>query len=88
MVVGLKWIQLELLPANKMELLYLVDWEVITALKVRFHKRLLQRMVVCVSQDKEYKMDIVGAIHFIANAWTQPKAATMEIASGTQDLPE
>lgn len=38
------------------------------------------------SQDKEYKMEIVGAIHLIANAWTQPKAATMEIASGMQDF--
>lgn len=86
MVAGLKWIQLELRPANKTKLLHLVDREVITALNIRFHKHLLQRMVVCMSQDKEHKMDIVGAIDLITEAWTQLKAATMEIASGMQDF--
>lgn len=70
-VTGLKSIQLEFLPANTTALLQPMDQGVIQALKSRFRKGLLQRMLLCMSQDKEYKVDVLGAIHLIADAWRQ-----------------
>lgn len=70
-VTGLKSIQLEFLPANTTALLQPMDQGVIQALKSRFRKGLLQRMLLCMSQDKEYKVDVLGAVHLIAGAWRQ-----------------
>ncbi|XP_037568170.1 tigger transposable element-derived protein 6-like [Dermacentor silvarum] len=72
----LKSIQLEFLPANTTALLQPMDQGVIQALKARFRKGLLQRMLVCMNQNKEYKVEILGAIHLIADAWRQLTANT------------
>ncbi|XP_049524040.1 tigger transposable element-derived protein 4-like [Dermacentor silvarum] len=99
-VTGLKSIQLEFLPANTTALLQPMDQGVIQALKARFRKGLLQRMLVCMNQNKEYKVDILGAIYFIADAWRQLTANTIancfmdagfftsDQTSDLQDLPE
>nr|XP_054919816.1 tigger transposable element-derived protein 6-like [Dermacentor andersoni] len=99
-VTGLKSIQLEFLPANTTALLQPMDQAVIQALKARFRKGLLQRMLVCMNQNKEYKVDILGAIHLIADAWRQLTANTIancfrragffssDQASNLQDLRE
>ncbi|XP_072143609.1 tigger transposable element-derived protein 4-like [Dermacentor andersoni] len=99
-VIGLKSIQLEFLPANTTALLQPMDQGVIQALKAHFRKGLLQRMLVCMNQNKEYKVDILGAINLIADAWRQLTANTItnffrhagffssDQASDLQDLPE
>lgn len=54
-----------------------MDQGVIQALKACFRKSLVQRMLVCMSQDKEYKVDILGAIHLIAFAWRELTGSTI-----------
>lgn len=83
-----------------MALLQPMDQGVIQALKDRFCKGLLQRMLVCMSQDKDYKVDILGAVHLIADAWRQLTANTIancfrhagffssDQTSDLEDLPE
>lgn len=98
-VTGLKSIQLELLPANTTALLQPMDQGVIQALKAHFRKGLLQRMLLCMSQEKEYKVDILGAVHLIADAWRQLTPCAVancfrhagflsDQASDLEDLPE
>ncbi|XP_072142338.1 tigger transposable element-derived protein 6-like [Dermacentor andersoni] len=99
-VTGLKSIHLEYIPASTTALLQPMDQGVIQALKARFRKGLLQKMLVCMDPNKEYKVDILGAIHLIADAWRQLTANTIancfrhagfsssDQASDLQDLPE
>ncbi|KAH8033298.1 hypothetical protein HPB51_009409 [Rhipicephalus microplus] len=48
-----------------------MNQEVFQALKSRFRKGLLQRMLLCMSQDKQYKLDVLGAVHLVADTWRQ-----------------
>lgn len=70
-VTGLKLIQLEFFPGNTTALLQPMDEGVIQALKSCFRKGLFQRMLLCMSQDKQYKLDVLGAVHLVADTWRQ-----------------
>lgn len=61
-VPGLKFIQLEFLPANTTALLQPMDQGVIQALKSHFCKNLLQRMLFCMDRERDYKVDILRAV--------------------------
>lgn len=87
------------MPADTTALLQPTDQVLIQALKVHCHKSLLQRMLVCMNWDKEYKVDILHAICLTDDARMQLTASTtancfrharfpLDVqASDVQDLP-
>ncbi|XP_050049629.1 tigger transposable element-derived protein 6-like [Dermacentor andersoni] len=76
-VPGLKSIQLEFLPANTTALLQPMDQGVIQALKSRFRKNLLRRMLLCMDEGNDYWVDVLRAIYLLDDAWWQVSATTI-----------
>lgn len=76
-VEGLKSITLEFLPANTTALLQPMDQGVIQALKAKFRKNLLQRMLLCMDHGKDYKVDVLRAIYLLDDAWRQVAPTTI-----------
>ncbi|XP_050028484.2 tigger transposable element-derived protein 6-like [Dermacentor andersoni] len=76
-VAGLKSIQLEFLPANTTALLQPMDQGVIQALKSRFRKNLLRRMLLCMDKGNDYRVDVLRAIYPLDDGWRQASATTI-----------
>lgn len=74
-VPNLEAIRLEFLPPNTTSVLQPMDQGVIRNIKA--HARLLSRTVLCLDNGKAYKVDILAAIHMLAEAWKAVKPDTI-----------
>lgn len=76
-VPNLEAIRLEFLPPNTTSVLQPMDQGVIRNIKAHYRARLLSRTVLCLDSGKVYKVDLLAAIHMLANAWKAVKPETI-----------
>lgn len=76
-VQGLKAIRLAFLPKNTTAVLQPMDLGVIKNLKTLYRRHLLERILLCLDNDKSYSVDLLGAIHILAAVWNSVKSQTI-----------
>ncbi|XP_049271361.1 tigger transposable element-derived protein 4-like [Rhipicephalus sanguineus] len=76
-VPNLEAIRLEFLPPNTSSVLQPMDQGVIRNIKAHYRARLLNCTVLCLDSGKAYKVDILAAIHMLAEAWKAVKPETI-----------
>lgn len=76
-VQGLKAIRLAFLPKNTTAVLQPMDLGIIKNLKTLYRRHLLERILLCLDSDKAYNVDLLGAIHILANVWNSVKSQTI-----------
>ncbi|XP_064475743.1 tigger transposable element-derived protein 4-like [Ornithodoros turicata] len=76
-VSGLTAIRVEFLPPNTTARLQPMNQGVISSLKRHYRQSLLQRMLLCMENGKEYQVTLLSAIHLLSNAWEQVSKATI-----------
>lgn len=76
-VPNLEAIRLEFLPPNTTSVLQPMDQGVIRNIKAHYRARLLSRTVLCLDSGKVYKVDLLAAIHMLADAWKAVKPETI-----------
>ncbi|XP_064461630.1 tigger transposable element-derived protein 4-like [Ornithodoros turicata] len=76
-VSGLAAIRLEFLPPNTTAKLQPMDQGVISSLKRHYRRSLLQRMLLCMENGKQYEVNLLSAVHLLSHAWEQVTEATI-----------
>lgn len=76
-VPNLEAIRLEFLPPNTTSVLQPMDQGMIRNIKAHYRARLLSRTVLCLDSGKVYKVDLLAAIHMLADAWKAVKPETI-----------
>lgn len=74
----LKSISLEFLPPNATAIIQPMDQGIIQNLKVLYRRQVLQRMLLCADNKKDYNVDLLSALHILTNAWECVKVSTVQ----------
>ncbi|XP_070385509.1 tigger transposable element-derived protein 4-like [Dermacentor albipictus] len=74
---NLEAVTLEFLPANMTSVLQPMDQGVIEVARKFYRKSLLRRILCSYNSGKKYEIDLLGAVHLIAEAWRQVRLLTI-----------
>ncbi|XP_072141606.1 tigger transposable element-derived protein 4-like [Dermacentor andersoni] len=74
---NLEAVTLEFLPANMTSVLQPMDQGVIEVARKFYRKSLLHRILCSYDSGKKYEIDLLGAVHLIAEAWRQVRPLTI-----------
>ena len=77
-VDGLTNVKVAFLPPNATSKLQPMDQGVIRALKVRYRKKLLTRLIASVDSQDEFKVSLLDAMYFISWAWNDMSSSIIK----------
>lgn len=75
--VELKATRLVFLPANTTAALQPMDQGVIRNIKCFYSRHMMERMVLCAGNKKDYSITLLTAMHMLVRAWEQVTATTI-----------